>query len=66
MNIKFYWNGNFAGTNYCMIIDNKEIGLGRIWSNENDAKLEAIEILKRDYNIDYNKEDISFEWGGRL
>ena len=66
MEIKFYWNGSFAGTNHSMTINGKNIRLGGIVSNENEAKLEAIEILKQDYNTDYNIEDIKFEWGGSL
>jgi hypothetical protein len=66
MEIKFYWNGSFVGTNHNMTINGKEIRLGKIVSNEDEVKLEAIEILKRDYNIDYNINDIKFEWGGRL
>ena len=66
MEIKFYWNGSFAGTNHSMTINEKEIRLGGIVSNEDEAKREAIEILKRDYNIDYNVDEIKFEWSGRL
>ncbi len=64
MNIKFYWNGNFAGTNHSMNINGKDIPLGGMVSNETQAKLIAIEILKQDYNINYNIDDIKFEWGG--
>ena len=66
MEIKFYWNGSFAGTNHSMTINGTNIRLGGIVSNENEAKLKAVEILKQDYNTDYNIEDIKFEWGGRL
>ncbi len=44
----------------------KNIRLGGIVSNENEAKLKAVEILKQDYGIDYNVDEIKFEWGGRL
>jgi hypothetical protein len=66
MEIKFYWNGSFAGTNHSITINGKEIRLGGVVSNEDEAKIEAVEILKRDYNIDYNVDEIKFEWGGRL
>lgn len=66
MEIKFYWNGSFAGTNHSMTINGKNIRLGGIVSNEDEAKLEAIEILKRDYNVDYTADEIKFEWGGQL
>ena len=66
MEIKFYWNGSFLGTNHSMVINGKEIILGEVVSNENDAKLEAVEILKRDYNITYSIDEIKFEWGGSL
>jgi len=35
-------------------------------SSREESKLRIIEILKRDYNIDYNVDDITFEWGGEL
>ena len=66
MEIKFYWNGSFAGTNHSMDVNGKEVRLGGVVSNEDDAKLEAVEILKQDYGIDYNVDEIKFEWGGRL
>ena len=65
--IKFFWNGSFAGTNHSMKIDDgSEIRLGGVVSNSEEAKVEAIRILKENYNIDYNPDDINFEWGGRL
>ncbi len=66
MEIKFYWNGSFVGTNHSMSINGKEVRLGGVVSNENEAKLKAVEILKQDYGIDYNINDIKFEFGGRL
>lgn len=66
MEIKFYWNGSFLGTSHSMKINGEEIILVGPVSNENDAKLEAVEILKRDYNITYNIDEIKFEWGGSL
>jgi hypothetical protein len=66
MEIKFYWNGSFAGTNHSMTINGKKVRLGGIVSNEEEAKLEAIRILKQDYNIDYNIDEIKFKWGGCL
>jgi hypothetical protein len=41
MEIKFYWNGSIAGTIHSMIINEKKIRLGRVVSNEDEAKLEA-------------------------
>lgn len=66
MEIKFYWNVGFAGVNHNMTINEKEIKLGGLISSEEEATLEAIEILKRDYNMDYDIDEIRFEWGGRL
>ena len=66
MEIKFYWNGSFLGTNHSMVINGEEIILAGPVSNENDTKLDAVEILKRDYNITYNIDEIKFEWGGSL
>jgi len=66
MEIKFYWNGSFAGTNHNMVVNGKEIRLGGIVSSEDEAKNEAINILKWEYDIDYKIEDILFQWGGSL
>jgi len=64
--IKFNWNGSFAGTNHRMTINGKEIILGGVVSSEEEAKVEAIRILKEEYNIDYNPNDVNFTFGGRL
>jgi hypothetical protein len=66
MDIKFYWNGSFCGTNHAMIVNGKDIGLCGVISNEEEAKIEAIKILKQDFGIEYNINEIKFEWGGRL
>lgn len=66
MEIKFFWNGSFAGVNHRMIVNGKEIRLGGVISNSEDAKNEAIKILKNEYNIEFKEEDIKFKWGGRL
>ena len=66
MEIKFYWNGSFAGTNHSMVINGNKISLGGVVSSSKNAALEAIEILKKDYNIDYDINNIEFKWGGRL
>ncbi len=66
MDIKFYWNGGFAGINHIMVVNDDEIRLGGVISDEEDARIMAIEILKNDYNIDYNMDDITFNWGGEL
>jgi len=66
MELKFYWNGSFAGSNHSMTVDGKEIRLCGIVSNEEDAKTEATNILKNDYGIELKEVDIKFEWGGRL
>jgi hypothetical protein len=63
--IKFFWNGSFAGINYSMVVNDKEIGLG-YFCPEDEAKLKAIEILKDDYNLDYDFNNINFIWGGCL
>ena len=64
--IKFNWNGSFAGPNHSMTINGKEIILGGVVSSEEEAKAEAIRILKEEYNIDYNPNDVNFTFGGRL
>ena len=48
------------------VSQSRYVRLGGIVSNEEEAKLEAIQILKKDYNIEYNIDEIKFEWGGRL
>lgn len=64
MEIKFYWNGSFAGAGYHMTVDGGRIGLGHF--DEDQAKLNAVNILKTNYNLDYNINDINFIWGGEL
>ena len=49
-----------------MTINGKEIILGGVVSSEEEAKVEAIRILKEEYNIDYNPNDVNFTFGGRL
>jgi len=64
--IEFYWNGSFVGHNYYMVVDGYEISLGAISTSEKEAKEEAIYILKENYGIDYNINDIEWKWGGCL
>jgi hypothetical protein len=64
--IKFNWNGSFVGTNHSMTINGKEIFLGGVVSSEEEATAEAVRILKEEYNIDYNPNNVNFTWGGRL
>jgi hypothetical protein len=68
MEIKFYWNGSIVGHTNHMYIDGVEIDLGlNCFSNsQEEAKERIIEILKRDYNINYEKTDIEFKRGCRL
>jgi hypothetical protein len=66
MEIKFYWNGSFIGTHYSIIVNNVEINLEEISLSEDAAKLKVINILKNDFNIDYNYNDIRFDFGGNL
>jgi len=64
--IEFIWNGSFAGINHRMIVHGKEYRLGGIVSDEDEAKEEAIRILKNEFNITYDKSNIKFGWGGQL
>ena len=41
MEIKFYWNGSFAGANHSMTINGKEVRLGGVVSNEDEARLKS-------------------------
>jgi len=63
MKIDFYWNSSIVGRTHHMKIDGKEINLGlhRFSNSEKEAKTKILEILKQDYNLDYNDEDINFE-----
>ena len=63
MEVKFYWNGNFFGTHYSMLVDGEEIGLG---NDEREAKGRAVMFLMIQKNLDYTEKEISFEFGGRL
>lgn len=64
--IKFTWNSSIVGQSHSMIIDGKEIYCDG-WNNtEEYAKNDLVRQLKEDYNIDYDIDDIVFEWGGRL
>lgn len=65
MEIKFYWNGSFVGCSYHMSVNGDQTGLG-FFVSENEAKLNAIKLLKEYYNVDYNIDNIIFEWGGEL
>ena len=53
---------------YLMKIDGKTIntGLDSLTSSEDDAKEHFIKFLNEKYNIEYDKEDIEFQWGGCL
>ena len=66
MEVKFYWNGSFAGTQYDMSVDGQDISLGGFNPHPDFAKSEAIRILKENFNIDYTEKEILFEFGGRL
>jgi hypothetical protein len=66
MEIKFYWNSSFLGTNHNMTINENKISLGGVVSTENEAKLEAISILKNEYDMLIKEDEIEFEWGGYL
>ena len=68
MDIKFYWNGSIVGISYHLVINGEEIDLGLPhFANDKDEVINnAIQILKKDYGIDYDKNDIKFIWGGRL
>ena len=66
MEIKFYWNGSFAGISYYMTVNDNQIGIGSLDLSEDEAKLKAVKILKQDYDIDYDIDGIKFEWGGEL
>lgn len=67
MDIKFYWNSNFAGHRHFMTIDGKDIDLGiGVVSLEKDAKEQVKKYLKENHNLDYSDKDINFVWGGCL
>lgn len=68
LELKFYWNGSFVGHTYHMEVNgvDVELGLNPLSISEDDAKESIIKILKESYNIEYDKNDIVFEFGGKL
>lgn len=66
MEVKFYWNGSFVGTEYSMVVNGQDISLGGFNPQPDEAKSEAIHILKESFNIDYPEKEIVFEFGGKL
>jgi hypothetical protein len=63
MEIKFIESHGFVGEFYSMEINGKSYTL----SNDNSSYEEcAIKILKESYNIDFNINDVKFEWDGTL
>jgi hypothetical protein len=45
MEIKFYWNGSFAGISYYMTVNDNQIGIGSLDLSEDEAKLKADLLL---------------------
>jgi len=64
MDIKFVLSIGFVGSDYSMVVNNTYHCFGFV--SEDEAKDEAIKILKSLYNISMYKEDIKFEWDGTL
>jgi hypothetical protein len=66
MEIKFYENGSFVGAEYSMVVNGQDISLGGINPQTDEAKSEAIRILREGFNIDHSEKEIVFEFGGKL
>jgi len=66
LEIKFYENGSFVGAEYSMVVNRQHISLGGFNPQTDEAKSEAIRILREDFNIDYSEKEIVFEFGGLL
>lgn len=67
MDIKFIWNGSFAGHTHHLEVDGKVINLGlHPFENPDVVTKKAIEYLKENYNIDMKTEEVKYQWGGSL
>ena len=64
--IKFMWNGSFVGTTYFILVNGKQYGLGDFGEHIETYKQNAVKLLKEKFDIDYDINDIEFEWGGEL
>ena len=64
MNIKFKESHSFVGEYMTMEVNGVEYVLEM---NKNQTyEQHAVEILKETYNIDFNIDDVKFEWDGTL
>lgn len=61
LSIKFYWSGSIVGHLHYMKVGGIDVDLELgVISNEVEAKLKIVEILKRDFNIIFDEDDIEF------
>lgn len=64
MEIKFIESHSFVGEHMTMYVD------GKMYRLEMDKyqtyEQHAINLLKQIYNVDYNVNDVKFEWDGSL
>jgi len=75
MKIQFIWNGNIVGHTHHLLVDGGNVILDirdsetfddePIWSRD-EAEDIFIKALKDMYDVDYTKDDITWEWGGEL
>ena len=59
MNIKYWHSCGFVGSSYSMDVDNKHYSFG--FDNEDECK-----ILKDQYDVDIEPNEIEFKWDGTL
>lgn len=64
--VKFIWNSSFAGTNHKIIVNGKTERIGGAVSEEKEATIEAVILLREKYNITYHVKDVKWEWGGEM
>ena len=64
--IQFISNSSFAGSNHKMIVNGLEVWLGGAVSDEKEATINAVLILKERFNIDFHVKDVKWQWGGQL
>ncbi len=64
MEIKFWHSCGFVGSSYSMDVDGKHYSFG--FDNEEDCKIKASKILKDEYNIEKELNEIEFVWDGTL
>ena len=64
MDIKYWYSCGFVGSSYSMDVDNKHYSFG--FHNEYECRIKASKILKDEYGVDIEPNEIVFKWDGTL